>query len=100
MKLESIEDKDQKDIFRDENGRDYLKTLISPEGSPQEVDPIDMDEINNPQYVGPYVNDIMAHLRDTEVNLAYFSASYIFRRKSILQSLDTWQKYKPTSMRR
>lgn len=64
MKVESPEERETKD----ENSRDFLKTLMSPETDSEEIDAVDMDELNNPQYLVHYVNEIMAHLRDTEVD--------------------------------
>jgi G2/mitotic-specific cyclin-B, other len=44
-----------------------LKTLIQQEkDSNDEIDPVDFDQINNPQYVAPYVKEIMNYLRSTE----------------------------------
>lgn len=32
-----------------------------------DVDPIDYDQLNNPQYVTPYIKEIMHYVRATEV---------------------------------
>lgn len=65
MKVESPAEERE---ARDENGRDFLKTLMSPEIDSEEIDSVDIDELNNPQYIVPYVHEIMAHLRETEVD--------------------------------
>ena len=47
----------------------FLKHLSLPKSPVNELEPIDLEEINNPQYIGHYVNEIMDHLRETEVEL-------------------------------
>jgi len=64
MKVEPVEERES--FSRDENGREYLKSLISPETQTNEIPSSDQKELNNPQYVIPYVNEIMDHLRETE----------------------------------
>lgn len=44
-----------------------LKNILQEKDSNNdEIDPVDFDQINNPQYVAPYVKEIMQYLRATE----------------------------------
>jgi len=68
MKVESIDGKEQKEeLQRDENGKNYLKTLLESDSQVEELDDVDLEVAHNPQYVSDYVHEIMAHLRETEV---------------------------------
>ena len=68
MKVESIDGKEQKEeLQRDENGKNYLKTLLESDNQVEELDDVDLEVAHNPQYVSDYVHEIMAHLRETEV---------------------------------
>jgi len=67
MKSEATEDREP---TRDENTRDYLKTLIAAETPSSELDTFDKDQLNNPQYIVPYVDEIMDYLRETEEKYA------------------------------
>jgi len=71
MKVESIEGKDLKDIQqKDENGKNFLKTLLANDGQVEELDDVDLEVAHNPQYVSDYVHEIMEHLRETEEKYA------------------------------
>jgi len=73
MKVESIEGKDLKDIQqKDENGKNFLKTLLANDGQVEELDDVDLEVAHNPQYVSDYVHEIMEHLRETEVNSNFY----------------------------
>lgn len=67
MRAEAMEDREP---VRDENARDYLKTLMAAETPVTELDSFDKEQLNNPQYIVPYVDEIMEHLRETEEKYA------------------------------
>ena len=65
MKVESMDEKDP--YQREESTKDYLKTLLGADTQVDEIDSVDLPDVNNPQYVCEYVNEVMAYLRETEV---------------------------------
>lgn len=67
MRAEAMEDREP---VREENTRDYLKTLLAAETPASELDSFDKEQLNNPQYIVPYVDEIMEHLRETEEKYA------------------------------
>jgi cyclin B len=68
MKVESL---DEKDLYqREESTKDYLKTLLGADTQVDELDSVDLPDVNNPQYVCEYVNEVMAYLRETEEKYA------------------------------
>lgn len=60
---------EDKDALRNENKRDYSKPS-SAESTTNNLDSFDKTQLNDPQYIVPYVNEIMDHLRETEEKFA------------------------------
>jgi len=64
-----MDEKDHRDLYqREESTKDYLKTLLGADTQVDEIDSVDLPDVNNPQYVCEYVNEVMTYLRETEVN--------------------------------
>jgi len=56
----------QKDLTKHEPTKDFTKAHVEDDSKKDDIDPVDLDKVNNPQYVVPYVKEIMAYLRETE----------------------------------
>lgn len=69
MNIEYSKPSDNKDSqMKTENPKNYMTKIIANDDQEiDEVDLIDQEELNNPQYVIPYVKEIFEYLRAEEV---------------------------------
>jgi len=70
MNIEYTKPTENKDSqMKTENPKNYMTKIIANDDHEiDEVDLIDQEEVNNPQYVVPYVKEIFEYLRAEEVN--------------------------------
>ena len=71
MSIEYAKPSESKDsCLKQENLKTYMTKINSNDNQNQiheEIDPVDLADLNNPQYVAIYVKEIFEHLRNEEV---------------------------------